>query len=88
MREGQYAIATLYVVGLLHSFFIFRRYEMLWLPLVAANFKRSKELAAPLDIAWVWHVHMLSPEAYAAVSSSLGNDLMDGPRGCRGVFVH
>ena len=41
---------------------------MLWLPLVAANFKRSKELAAPLDIAWVWHVHMLSPEAYAAVS--------------------
>ena len=41
---------------------------MLWLPLVAANFKRSKELAAPLDIAWVWHVHMLAPESYAAVS--------------------
>ena len=56
-----------------YTYNTFRRYEMLWLPLVAANFKRSKELAAPLDIAWVWHVHMLAPESYAAVSDIIGD---------------
>ena len=42
-----------------------RRYELLWLPL-AANSRHysSSQLAAPLDIAWVWHVHMLAPYYY------------------------
>ncbi|XP_069133154.1 uncharacterized protein [Argopecten irradians] len=38
------------------------RYESLWLPLVAKHNKNT--LVAPLDIAWVWHCHMLAPVAY------------------------
>ena len=38
------------------------RYENLWLPLAA---KHALEcLAAPLDIEWIWHCHMLSPLLY------------------------
>lgn len=39
-----------------------RRYETLWLPLVAGN--PDEILAAPLDIEWIWHCHMLAPLAY------------------------
>ena len=39
-----------------------RRYEKLWLPLIAANPK--KIIHPPLDIHWVWHVHMLAPYYY------------------------
>ncbi len=38
------------------------RYERYWLPLVAK--KPNKKLLPPLDIRWIWHVHMLSPYAY------------------------
>ena len=38
------------------------RYELFWLPLVAQS--PTVDIAAPLDIAWVWHVHMLSPLDY------------------------
>ena len=41
-----------------------RRYEVFWLPLAAREGYGSRFLAAPLDIAWVWHVHMLSPYNY------------------------
>ena len=37
-----------------------KRYEHLWLPLASKHSLR----AAPLDIAWVWHAHMLSPDHY------------------------
>ena len=38
------------------------RYVKLWLPLAA---EYSEEiLAAPIDIEWVWHCHMLSPVLY------------------------
>lgn len=38
------------------------RYETLWLPFAA---KHDEEiLAAPLDIEWVWHCHLLCPRAY------------------------
>ncbi|KAH9508161.1 Glycine-rich domain-containing protein 1 [Bulinus truncatus] len=40
------------------------RYEHLWLPLAAKH--QPKILEAPLDIAWVWHCHMLSPAAYCS----------------------
>ena len=46
------------------------RYELFWLPLLAQYTTRTKKwfialnIAAPLDIAWVWHVHMLSPVSY------------------------
>ena len=41
-----------------------RRYEVFWLPLAAKQGKESRDLAAPLDIAWVWHVHMLAAYSY------------------------
>ena len=41
-----------------------RRYEVFWLPLAAKQGRESKLLAAPLDIAWVWYVHMLTPQKY------------------------
>jgi len=41
-----------------------RRYELFWLPF-ASRFGSSPALqAAPLDIAWVWHVHLLAPFHY------------------------
>ena len=47
----------------LHVHNAVRRYEVYWLPLVAKIDPRYP-LAAPLDIEWVWYVHMLSPYAY------------------------
>lgn len=41
---------------------LFYRYETLWLPLAAEH--RGLTLTAPLDIAWVWHCHLLSPVSY------------------------
>lgn len=41
-----------------------RRYEIYWLPLAVREGYGSRFLAAPLDIAWVWHVHMLAPHYY------------------------
>ncbi|XP_045206801.2 uncharacterized protein LOC123559047 [Mercenaria mercenaria] len=38
------------------------RYEKYWLPLAAEH--RDECLAAPLDIEWIWHCHMLSPRNY------------------------
>ncbi len=38
------------------------RYEKYWLPLVATY--QNKKLLPPLDVRWIWHVHMLSPYAY------------------------
>ena len=39
-----------------------RRYEQMWLPLAAEH--NGKEIAPPLDVHWVWHVHMLAPYYY------------------------
>ena len=47
-----------------------RRYEHFWLPL-AADAKNSKPLAAPLDIHWIWHCHMLAPYYYEKDCNSL-----------------
>ncbi len=35
-----------------------RRYERLWLPLIG-RFQNEATLEPPLDVAWVWHTHML-----------------------------
>ncbi|XP_045161890.2 uncharacterized protein LOC123526677 [Mercenaria mercenaria] len=45
------------------------RYEKYWLPLAAVH--RDKCLAAPLDIEWIWHCHMLSPNNYESDCISL-----------------
>ena len=52
-----------------------RRYEHFWIPLVAKCSKNNEDwndlsVAPPLDVHWVWHVHMLSPVKYR-------NDLQD-----------
>ena len=41
----------------------FRRYETFWLPLVAKH-GHTQPLQPPVDIAWIWHVHMLGPKKY------------------------
>ena len=41
-----------------------RRYVKFWLPLAAEC--KEETLAAPLDIEWVWHCHLLSPILYHA----------------------
>lgn len=42
-----------------------RRYVTLWLPLVKQA-PADVELAPPVDVAWLWHVHRLSPLGYNA----------------------
>ncbi|KAL4227035.1 hypothetical protein ACF0H5_015011 [Mactra antiquata] len=39
-----------------------KRYEQLWLPLAYEN--RSIAIEAPVDIHWLWYIHMLQPLAY------------------------
>ena len=51
------------------------RYEVFWLPLIAEF--PDATVAAPLDIAWVWHVHMLSPLAYERDSNEIVSTLVD-----------
>ena len=47
------------------------RYEHCWLPLLqrtaSSRFGDVRKLAAPLDVAWVWLVHLLHPLDYAKV---------------------
>ena len=51
------------------------RYEVFWLPLIAEF--PDATVAAPLDIAWVWHVHMLSPLAYERDCNEIVSTLVD-----------
>lgn len=48
----------------LHVHNAVRRYETLWLPLATRITDPQHLISAPLDIEWVWYVHMLSPYAY------------------------
>lgn len=42
-----------------------RRYETFWLPMQKA--KPDLNNIPPLDVHWVWHTHMLSPQHYNEV---------------------
>lgn len=58
-----------------------RRYEKLWLPLASTQ----DVIAAPLDIEWVWHLHMLSPRVYESdckrlVSKIINHKIIVGER--------
>ena len=54
------------------------RYELFWLPLLAQSPATAEnEVAAPLDIAWVWHVHMLSPINYEKDCNEIVSTLVD-----------
>ncbi len=39
------------------------RYEKLWLPFLA-SFSEMANLSPPLDVAWIWHCHLLAPQSY------------------------
>ena len=52
-----------------------RRYEHFWLPL-AAN-ENTTQIAAPLDVEWVWYLHMLSPRVYDSDCRSLVSKIID-----------
>ena len=52
------------------------RYELFWLPLLAQS-SVTENIAAPLDIAWVWHVHMLSPASYEKDCNEVVSTLVD-----------
>jgi hypothetical protein len=52
-----------------------RRYEQCWLPLVAEH--DGKEIAPPLDVHWIWHVHMLAPYYYEKDCQKLVNKPID-----------
>ncbi|XP_078363452.1 uncharacterized protein LOC144647530 [Oculina patagonica] len=56
-----------------------RRYEHLWLPLIFhyQSMHKKTDLAAPLDIAWVWHVHMLAPQNYEQDCNNIVSMLVD-----------
>lgn len=49
-----------------------RRYETCWLPLVGAHAatRARSVLAPPLDVAWVWLLHVLDPTSYAKVTTT------------------
>ncbi|KAK3595614.1 hypothetical protein CHS0354_009578, partial [Potamilus streckersoni] len=51
------------------------RYEQLWLPMAAEHKKET--LAAPLDVEWVWHCHLLSPVPYELDCNDLVGMLVD-----------
>jgi hypothetical protein len=43
------------------------RYEKFWIPLLAGlsdSSEKDLEFAPPVDVHWVWHVHMLAPVQY------------------------
>ena len=52
-----------------------RRYETIWLPLVAEH--RFECLEPPLDVHWVWHVHMLCPLKYATDTQAAAGRILD-----------
>ena len=71
-----------------HAFNTYR-YELFWLPLLAQS-SATEDIAAPLDIAWVWHVHMLSPISYEkdcnrVVSTLVDHKILVGEQRTRGL---
>jgi hypothetical protein len=57
-----------------------RRYETLWLPLLAsqrgsAGGAAADGLVPPLDVAFVWHVHRLQAAAYAADTAAIAGGM-------------
>ncbi|KAG6548386.1 hypothetical protein Mapa_010165 [Marchantia paleacea] len=59
------------------------RYENYWLPMVARNTPERTSsgypLVPPLDCAWIWHLHQLSPVQYANDCSELFGKIIECP---------
>ncbi|XP_077978718.1 uncharacterized protein LOC144434137 [Glandiceps talaboti] len=54
-----------------------KRYETLWLPLLASQGFIAEPMAAPIDIAWIWHVHMLAPQEYTKDCITVTSRILD-----------
>jgi len=52
------------------------RYKEYWLPMLAHHFNDCKSIYPPIDVAWVWHCHMLCPTKYANDCMSLFGRLL------------
>lgn len=53
------------------------RYEKLWIPICANYANEIKYIQPPIDVEWVWHVHMLSPTKYKKDCKALCSKLLD-----------
>ncbi|XP_019704133.1 uncharacterized protein [Elaeis guineensis] len=61
-----------------------RRYEELWMPLIAELSKAAPPSDAPMilppeDVHWIWHCHCLHPESYREYCASRFGELIDRP---------
>ena len=54
-----------------------RRYELFWMPLASKSSLPCTFLVPPLDVAWVWHVHMLSPYHYEQDCLNITSAVLD-----------
>ena len=52
------------------------RYEEIWLPMLQ-TFKNTEKLIPPIDVNWVWLVHMLSPSDYIEDMFTISNVVFD-----------
>lgn len=72
------SLKILYSGDLLHR--AIYRYETYWLPLCAkikANGDNYRNFYPPLDVAWVWHCHLLSPTDYIEDCERLTGFIID-----------
>ena len=58
LYEGVYFLRALY------------RYEYIWLPLLQ-KIKDDNQLVPPIDVKWIWYLHLLSPTNYDAYTKSI-----------------
>lgn len=57
-----------------------KRYERLWLPMMAkAPAKELHKIVAPLDIAWIWHMHRMDPVKYREDCEALVGKVIEVP---------
>mmetsp|Transcript_17066 Transcript_17066/g.34542 ORF Transcript_17066/g.34542 Transcript_17066/m.34542 type:complete len:327 (+) Transcript_17066:43-1023(+) len=56
-----------------------RRYETVWLPLIASSLDDGTLLVPPPDVAWVWLVHLLAPERYTEDTTKLVGKVLRRP---------
>ena len=53
------------------------RYELFWLPLASQYLSDAQLAAPPLDVAWVWHAHMLAPHYYQQDCQNILSKVLD-----------
>jgi len=54
------------------------RYESLWIPLLSISSESVKDtLYPPIDVAWIWHCHLLCPTKYAYDMKKLCAQILD-----------